>query len=72
MIVRTVVNGNQKEALIKASQAVGLSYSSFMRQAAIEKINRMGIQINTSQGTNLDSPASHVPVKDGGANGRTS
>lgn len=65
MITHTVLNKEQKEALVKASQASGLSHSSFLRVAAIEKINRMGIQIKTSQGTNLDSPKAQPHVNAG-------
>jgi len=61
------MNQEQKELLIKASRAAGLSYSSFMRQAAIEKINRMASQTNTAQSTNLEMPrATHDLIKSRG------
>lgn len=62
MMTHTILNKDQKEALIKASNLVGLSLSAFLRQAAIEKINKMGIQINTSKGVNLDNSSSNTTI----------
>jgi hypothetical protein len=56
MRIQTVVKEDFLLGVEKASQACGLSHSSFMRMAAKEKINRMAQQINTVQSSNLNVP----------------
>jgi len=65
MIKQVILNEKQRKEIIYAAEACNLSVSAFLRMAAKEKINRMGIQTNTSQGTNLDSPSTTNTTRNG-------